>query len=99
MARYMTVAADANKLLLSIRELLKDEFKEQGTEMLLRLFNYGIRVSPRGVQSTVRLNAVRRAAEETNVQVSMKEVRNARGYTFNALQLNGNLDTNDESDE
>lgn len=99
MARYMTVAADANKLLLSIRELLKDEFKEQGTEMLLRLFNYGIRVSPRGVQSTVRLNAVRRAAEGTNVQVSMKEVKNARGYIFNALQLNGNLDTTDESDE
>jgi hypothetical protein len=99
MARYMTVAADANKLLLSIRELLKDEFKDQGTEMLLRLFNYGIRVSPRGVQSTVRLNAVRRAAEETNVQVSMKEVKNARGYIYNALQLNGNLDTADESDE
>lgn len=99
MARYMTVAADANKLLLSIRELLKDEFKDQGTEMLLRLFNYGIRVSPRGVQSTVRLNAVRRAAEETNVQVSMKGVKNARGYIYNALQLNGNLDTADESDE
>ncbi len=92
MPRYMETAAQANEVAKELMDLihaLHDDAPEQygkAAEMIARLVNLGIRCSPRGVQHTVRLNAVQRAVRGLPVRVSMKEVTDEKtGRTYNAL--------------
>ncbi len=90
MAKYMEIAAQANDTAKELMDLIKgplgSEEYGKAAEMIARLVNFGVRVSPRGVHSTIRYNAVKRAVEGLPVRVSMKEVKDERtGRTYNAL--------------
>lgn len=86
MPRYLEVAAEANDVARRLLELVPNENRPRAAEMIARLVNFGIRCSPRPVQSTVRLNAVKRAVGGMPVKVSMREVKDERtGKTYNAL--------------
>lgn len=96
MAKYMQTAAEANEVAKRLMEAVKGPLGEkadeattsygQVAEMIARLVNYGVRCSPRGVQSTVRLNAVRRAVQDLPVEVSMQQKKDERtGRTYNVL--------------
>ena len=72
MARYLEVAAEANKQLKSIvdfatssslRTMPDGMVKAELAQMLAHLYNLGIRTNPRPAQSTVRLRAVQTACK------------------------------------
>lgn len=86
MARYLEVAAEANGVAQKLLALVPEVDKPQAADLIARLVNFGIRCSPRGVQHTVRLNAVRKAVQGLPVKVSMNEVTDEKtGRTYNAL--------------
>lgn len=86
MARYLLVAADANIVAKNLLDLVPEESKPQAAEMIARLVNLGVRCSPRGVQHTVRLNAVKRAVQALPVRVSMiLKTDEKTGRSYNAL--------------
>lgn len=86
MSKYLEVAAQANGVAKEVVALVAEQDKPKVAELLAKLVNLGIRCSPRGVQHTVRLNAVRVAMTDLPVRVSMEErvdLRTQRSY--NAL--------------
>lgn len=86
MPRYMEIAAEANSVALKLIELVPVVSRPQVAEMIARLVNLGIRCSPRGVQHTVRYNAVRQAVRGLPVSVFMEERTDERtGRKYNAL--------------
>lgn len=86
MPRYMETAAEANVVALKLLELIPEENKPLAAEMIARLVNYGVRCSPRGVQHTVRLHAVQRAAMDLPVKVSMvTRINEKTNRSYNAL--------------
>lgn len=86
MPKYLEVAADANAVARQLLEMVPNEDKPRAAEMIARLVNLGIRCAPRGVQHTVRLNAVRRAVQDLPVRVSMGERTDDRTKrTYNIL--------------
>ncbi len=87
MARYLEVAAEANAVAKRLMEFIHEETdRPKVAELIARLVNFGIRCSPRGVQHTVRFNAVRRAVMDLPVHVNMVEKQDERtGRTYNAL--------------
>lgn len=91
MAKYMQTAAEANEaatLLYDIVESkLSDDEKGAAACLIARLVNYGVRCAPRAVQSTVRLNAVKRAVEGLPVRVTMEKrvIPGSDDRTYNAL--------------
>lgn len=96
MPKYLEVAAEANvvakNLMKLVREVignpLPEEVEGRIAEMVARLVNLGIRCSPRGVQHTIRLNAVRRAVQDLPVKVSMEERKDdCTGRVYNALVI------------
>lgn len=101
MARYENIAADANQIVITLFEDFCSKhpgaISEQANflEQLLRLYNLGIRTSPRACQAVVRERAVRLAAAKTPVTISMKKVQMKDRYTgspvvgkyYNALQI------------
>jgi len=101
MPRYMKTAAEANKTAKSLYELVQSLLPQDANKIdsnsrtmgevtvhIAHLVNYGLRCAPRAVQSTVRLNAVRRAVEGLPVEVSIETVTNeTTGYTFKALRV------------
>ena len=90
MARYLETAREASKIANELFGLLPDDYKSVGADKIARLFNFGIRVSPRGVQHTVRLNAVREACKDLPINVSMVEETStsSRGdYTYHKLVI------------
>ena len=92
MARYESIAKEANKIVVTLVNQLKThatspEEVEQFTEQLLRLYNLGIRTSPRACQSIVREKAVRIAATSLPVVVGMKKVQLPNFRSYNALTI------------
>lgn len=86
MSKYLEVAAEANKVAQDLLMMVPNEDKPKAAELIARLVNLGIRCSPRGVQHTVRLNAVKRAVRDLPVRVSMEERKDERtGRTYNVL--------------
>lgn len=90
MARYLETAAEANKLALNIFDKygrnLPEEQQFDLADGLARLVNYGMRCCPRAAHSTIRLNAVKRAAQGLPVKVGMEELTDPKtGKTYNAL--------------
>lgn len=107
MARYMETARKAgdykaratNEILEMVQRDtgfkgdISKELIERLLEYGLRMMNYGIRCSPRGVQSKVRLNAIKEAGKDSGLKISMTDVQSKRRdgtpYTFKALTING----------
>ena len=101
MTRYMKTAAEANVTAKQLFELgtkyldpcdlgprTVEQYKKEVATLIGQLVNYGVRCSPRGVQHTVRLNAVREAVKGLPVEVSMKEVTDPdTGRSFNAMSF------------
>ena len=86
MPRYMEVAAEANAVAKALLNLVPDVEKPIAAEMIARLVNLGVRCSPRGVQHTVRLNAVKRAVQDLPVKVTMEERTDEKTKrTYNVL--------------
>jgi hypothetical protein len=85
MARYLETAREANELAKKLLLEVDESKRPEVAEMIARLVNFGIRCSPRGVQHTVRLNAVREAVRDLPVHVSMVQKVSDRGRTYNAL--------------
>jgi len=86
MARYLETAAQANQVAQNLLAMVPEESRPQAADLIARLVNLGIRCSPRGVQHTVRLNAVRRAVHGLPVRVRMEERTDERTQrTYNAL--------------
>src|SRR5690242_7839383 len=86
MPRYLEIAAEANTVAKALIELVPDSDRPAAAEMIARLVNLGIRCSPRGVQHTVRLNAVKTVVRGLPVKVSMVEKTDERTKrTYNAL--------------
>lgn len=82
----METAAEANAQAVKLLELVPEGDRPRAAELIARLVNLGIRCSPRGVQHTVRLNAVSRSVRGLPVKVSMTEVKDPKtGRTYNAL--------------
>ena len=92
MAKYMQTAADASKTIDSLMDLIPQENKLLGAQLIAYIYNYGIRTAPRPTQSTVRFNAVKEACRNLPVVVTMAEVTTDSGRTFNALKVNANLE-------
>lgn len=88
MARYLETAAKARTLSVEILEMVPAELRPVMAEHLARLYNLGIRTSPRAVHSTVRYNAVVAAMRGLPVSVKMKQVPKGNGKPgyFNALE-------------
>lgn len=86
MPRYMDTAAEANVTAKELLELVPPAAQPTAACLIAKLFNYGLRCAPRAVQSTVRLNAVRRAVHGLPVAVVMNLVEDpTTGHTFHAL--------------
>lgn len=86
MARYMVIAAEANKVAQDLLNCTHNEDKPKVAELIARLYNLGIRTAPRAVQSTVRYNAVKRAVQDLPVKVDMQQKVDERTKrTYNVL--------------
>ncbi len=86
MSRYMETAAEANKVAQNLLAMVPEDSRPQAAELVARLVNLGVRISPRGVQHTVRYNAVREAVKGLPVKVTMEERKDERtGRTFHVL--------------
>lgn len=87
MARYLETAREANSVARKLLDLVPEAERPRAAEMIARLVNFGIRCAPRGVQHTVRLNAVQAAVNGLPVKVWMEEKENERfpGRIYNAL--------------
>lgn len=86
MARYLEVAAEANEEAKELLALVPEGDRPKAAESIARLVNFGVRCSPRGVQHTVRLNAVRRAVWDLPVTVTMEQRTDPKtGRTYNVL--------------
>lgn len=86
MPKYLETAQQANGVARELLELVCEDDVPRAAELIARLVNLGIRCSPRGVQHTVRLNAVKEAVRGLPVKVSMVEKKDERtGRTYNAL--------------
>jgi hypothetical protein len=87
MPKYLDRAAEANEVAKELMTyIVAEPDKPKVAELIARLVNLGIRCSPRGVQHTVRLNAVRRAVKDLPVKVSMEQRVDARtSRTYNVL--------------
>lgn len=117
MARYHKIAEEANQIVITLFEQFcasnPGKLPEQAEFLssLLKLYNLGIRTSPRACQSTVRRNAVETAAKNTPVTITMSKVPMKDykgdpipGRYFNALGINSTLHNvsatlDDSSDE
>lgn len=90
MARYLEVAADANKTARALMELIPQERQKDAAAMIAHLVNYGIRCAPRAVHSTVRLRAVERAVYGLPVRVDMIQKTDPKtSRTYNVLTVDG----------
>lgn len=88
MPRYMDTAAEANVVAQNLLAMVPDvdNAREAAAELIARLVNLGVRCSPRGVQHTVRLNAVKRACQGLPVKVSMEQRKDEKtGRSYNVL--------------
>lgn len=100
MARYLQVAAEANEVAKSLFNLVPEENRQAAAGLIAKLVNYGLRCSPRAVQSTVRLNAVRRAVYGLPVEVGMVKVTDPVTHkSFNAITISGESDKGNGEDE
>ena len=85
MPKYLEIAAEANLMAKDLLAIVPEQDKPKAAEMIARLVNFGVRCSPRGVQSTVRFNFVQRTTRDLPVKVGMQKVTGRNGGTFNAL--------------
>ena len=84
MARYMEIAAEANDMAHQLLAMVPKTLHVQAAERIARLFNFGIRVSPRAVHSTVRINALQGAMRGLPIRCRLEERTGDRG-TYKAL--------------
>ena len=84
MARYMQVASEAAEVADELFAMVPEAKQAEAAEKIARLFNYGIRVSPRAVHSTVRINAISEAVKNLPISCRLEKVEN-NGFSFNAL--------------
>ncbi len=83
----MEVAAEANVVATELMGFISHPLdRPKVAALIARLVNLGIRCSPRAVQGTVRINAVRRAVEGLPVRVRLEKRTDGRtGRSYNAL--------------
>jgi hypothetical protein len=99
MARYMQTAASANSVVKELVELLPEEKREEGLAKIAKLFNLGIRVSPRAVHGTVRINAIQAAMRGLPIECRLQRVEGSYGRSFNALVTKSTLSGVEFKDE
>lgn len=99
MARYLQVAEEANKVAKELHKLALTDRDPEGdvdeaalefrtAELIAMLVNYGLRCSPRAVQSTVRLRAVQTAVKGLPCNVDMVKMTSDDGErSYNALRI------------
>lgn len=88
MSKYMQTARDAQGTVDALFALIPEKDREQGSTLIAQVFNYGIRISPRGVQSTVRINAIQEATKNLPISCRLEEVTNEKtNYSFKALKI------------
>ncbi len=104
MPRYHDIAKQANSLVKDIYDTFRTQDQlptalqlEDIAEKLLRLYNLGIRTSPRPTQAVVRHTAVSMAGEGLPVRVGMTKVTSPKGFTYNALTIQHKRTTIDSS--
>lgn len=106
--QYMERAAEAREQINKTVKWFTDagaaiEDQAELAKQLGYIYNHGIRTAPRGVQSTVRLNAVREALKDQNVMVTMVEKsyerRDGSTGTYNALHIRTAADIEAERGE
>lgn len=92
MARYLQIAAQANEVVGAILATVPEKDRPQLAASLAKLYNLGIRTSPRPCQSTVRINAVTAALKGHGVRIGSKQVPVSPGNpkTFTALTITAN---------
>lgn len=74
MPRYLETAEKARILVDQILATVEKDARPELAAQLAKLYNLGIRTSPRACQSTVRINAVRAAMKTAPVKVSSSQV-------------------------
>lgn len=93
MAKYMKVAKDAQHFIDALFALIPDDKKEEAAIHIARLFNMGIRVSPRPVQGTVRIKAICEACKNLPIECKLEKVDlpprpgYTMGMSYNALRI------------
>lgn len=89
MPRYLEIARQAGEMVGAILSTVPEAQRPQLAVSLAKLYNLGIRTSPRACQSTVRINAVSAAMRGHGVKVGSKQVPVAPGATktFTVLTL------------
>lgn len=87
MARYEQRAQEANAIAQSLLSSLPPGVDKMAFAVAItKIFNLGIRVSPRGVQGTVRIKAIQGMLKDIPITARLQEV-SRNGYSFNALVL------------
>jgi hypothetical protein len=83
----MEIAAKAEVTALELLGVIPEDQRPFAAEKIARLINFGIRVSPRAVHSTVRINAVKRATRSLPVKCRLVDrVDEITGFGFKALE-------------
>lgn len=96
MARYLKIAAEANRTAKALYELVTQPadpitYKAEVACQIAHLVNYGLRCCPRPPQHQVRLNAVREAVRGLPVRVTMED-REDDGRMYHVLVVDPVLD-------
>ena len=86
MPKYLEIAGEANETARDLLDLVPEPLRVLAATKIARLINYGLRMAPRPVQSTVRLRAVERSVEGLPVRISMKEVERPDGSSYKILE-------------
>lgn len=84
MAKYLKVAAEANQVAQELIQMVPEQDRPRAAEKIARLVNFGIRISPRPVQSTVRINGVSASVKGLPVRCKLEERQSDRG-TYKVL--------------
>lgn len=91
MAAYLKKAEQANKVIKSVMDTIKDHPDHDFIlSQILYLYNLGIRTAPRPTQTTVRLRAVETAAKglPATIRMTTKTGKGYKGeYTYNAISI------------
>jgi hypothetical protein len=88
----MKVAEEAQQYIDALFALIPKAKQEEAAIHIARLFNMGIRVSPRPVQGTVRINAIQKACANLPITCRLERVEKpaSNGYpatSYNALRV------------
>lgn len=87
MARYHQTIKRYEEIAGKLFNMLPDEHKQEGAELIARAINAGIVCNPRAPQRTVRLTILDGLCKDLPIKCRLVERTNDNGFTYNALEV------------